>query len=59
VTYAQIFAEKANITEKLSTNAMPPPNSGYSISAANKQAILTWIVQGAPGVPYTNGICPP
>jgi hypothetical protein len=58
VTYANLFGEKDNITNKLASGAMPPPGSGKTISAADKSAILAWVAAGAVGVPYTNGVCP-
>ena len=58
VTYAQIFGEKGNIIDKLTSNTMPPPGSGYPINSGSKATILAWLNAGAVGVPYSNGICP-
>ena len=58
VTFAQISDKKTAISDKLTANTMPPPGSGFTISANNKAAILAWIAAGAVGVPYANGICP-
>jgi len=49
---------KPKITAKLSADAMPPPNSGLTISSQDKSRILAWLSAGAVGVPYANGICP-
>jgi cytochrome c5 len=46
--YERAADEAGEIAEYVNEGLMPPPDSGLSISAAERQAILRWSVCGTP-----------
>jgi uncharacterized membrane protein len=46
--YATARAEAAEIAEEVEEGAMPPPGSGFTLTAAQKEQLLLWAECGAP-----------
>jgi hypothetical protein len=46
--YATAKAEAAEIAEEVEEGAMPPPDSGFALTAAQKEQLLLWAECGAP-----------
>jgi hypothetical protein len=43
-----VQAQASQIETKLSTDAMPPANSGKTVSAADRANVVQWLQCGAP-----------